>query len=135
MKFVMRNLLIGLAVFGVATSAYALRPYSGAVTYFDSTGAIIGVDIVNCTNEGWHAGVQNSTYFIYAQGACSGAGVNSTLLPGTGVIGYNLPGGETIEQGCTTANVQCLGGHLQPGTFNYPGLTWEEGWVDPTQTL
>ena len=132
MKSLMYKLALGVLIAGIATSAYAQRPYSGVVTYFDATGAIIGVDVVFCTNSGEHAGVQTSPYYIYAEASCGASFPVNSIVPGTGVGTFSLPGAETISTACQQAGVQCLSPGQQPATPNYPGLTWESGWVNPT---
>ncbi|MBE1160917.1 hypothetical protein [Dyella acidiphila] len=131
MKSIVLKLAVAAGIFCVAQSAFALRPYAAAVWYFDSTGVLIGATIVDCQNIGWHEGAQKFSYYIYAYSGCISP-YKSTLYPGTGVANYVLPGGETIQQGCTTPSVQCLGGTIQPSPENSPPLTWSSGWVDPT---
>ena len=131
MKSILVKTIAVLAIFGVAQSAFAARPYAEAVTYVDSSGTVIGGDVVFCNNVGYHMGTTSSDYVV-ALVSCGETPYQSPVYPGSGVETYVLPGAETIEEGCLTNGVQCLKGGVQPNINNVNGLTWVSGWVNPT---
>ncbi|RUL78363.1 DUF6289 family protein [Dyella choica] len=141
MKFFSFRVLLGLIVFlGVAANAWAVRPYALAYTYFDASGRIVGAQTAYCDGSAYHGGTLNTAYYIYAStpctlpcqpggydgGSCGGPYTppSQSIVPGTGVVNYALPGAETIQQACQVA--QCLGGSVMPNNWNY-GFPWYPG--------
>ena len=140
------SVLLGLIVFfGVVANAWAERPYALVYTYFNASGQIVGAETAYCDGTTYHGGTLNTAYYIYASTPCtlpcnpngygdyaargvraagsSGPCTNpytppsQSIVPGTGVINYALPGAETIQQACRIA--QCLGTGVMPNNLNY----------------
>ncbi|GLQ45932.1 hypothetical protein GCM10007862_09830 [Dyella lipolytica] len=130
MKSILIKTIAALAIFGAAQSAFAARPYAEVVTFLNSSGTVIGGDVVYCNNVAYHMGTTSSSYYVVALESCSGSAYQSPVYPGSGVENYVLPGDETIQEGCVTVGVQCLI-DVQPQINNINGMIWQPGWVNP----
>ncbi|GAA0709378.1 hypothetical protein FHW84_000665 [Dyella sp. SG562] len=126
--------LSALVFLGLAGAAHAATPYSTSNIYFDESGAVVGQNILLCSNLAYHAGNIHTAYSITQTIACTsypnGAPITTpppdVIVPGTQVTSYVLPSFLTITQGCAAAECVQAGSPELPRLVD-KGWTWQTG--------
>lgn len=136
MKHIVSKFVLSLLLFvGALSAANALTPYSHAYTYYNAAGSIVGGEILQCQGQSFYSGTLNTGNYVFAQASCTlpcqpggfvggscGSPYNPkvpSIVPGTGVVQYILPGAMTITQACAIPGTQCLPTGAQPTQPNF----------------
>lgn len=131
----LKAFLSAAILLGTTAAAHAATLYSTSNIYFDETGAVVGQNILLCTNLAYHAGNIHTAYYITQTVSCTtypnGAPVQSpppdVIVPGTQVTYYVLPGFLSITQACAEAECVSAGSPVLPRLVD-KGWTWQTGW-------
>jgi hypothetical protein len=111
-----------LAIFSLSLSSVDAAPaYGQSVIYLDSTGYVVGQQIMYCNSYKYHGGDISSQYKVEISTGCGGqnihCGPNSSndieCMPtgqnnyGASISDYNLPPGLSISDECAMLNGEC----------------------------
>lgn len=130
----LKSVLPCLLFLGFTNAAFAQTPYSTSNIYFDETGAVVGQNILLCSNLAYHAGNIHTAYSItqtisctsYPNGSPTQSPPPDVIVPGTQVTSYVLPSFVTITQGCSAAECVPAGSPELPRLTD-KGWTWQTG--------
>lgn len=142
-KIAIKSLLVILVLACGMVTANATTPYAHAYTYFNSSGQVVGGEVLFCNGGSYHTGTLNTQYGVFAEASCTlpckpsgylGGPCGGpykmpvdSIVPGTGVVQYVLPGIMTIDDACLNEHAQCLSGGAQPTLPNYGFGSWTYG--------
>jgi hypothetical protein len=102
------KLAFGVALAVGAASAQAAVAQAHGYTFFDENGQVVGQTIMLCTNQGGSYGNVHTAYHVTEYSSCNSPGAPThpeSIVPGTHVTAYTLPGFMTIQDACR--NMHC----------------------------
>lgn len=109
-------------------NALAATVTANSYKYFDESGALVGQQILLCSNLSYHAGNIHTAYTIVEQTKCGTGGPSlEYIVSGTIITGYTLPGFLTIANACAIA--ECEPAYApEPERLVDKGWTFQLGW-------
>lgn len=119
---------IAALAFCLCGTTFAATPTANSYKYFDETGALVGQQILLCSNLAYHAGNIHTAYKIVEQTKCGSGGIElDYIVPGTIITSYTLPGFLTISNACSIA--ECEPAYApEPERLTDKGWTFQSGW-------
>jgi hypothetical protein len=106
MKSFVAKVALGASLALAAVSAQANVAQAHSYTFFDENGTVVGQTIILCTNASGSYGNVHTAYSITQYSPCSTETQQhpASIVPGTHVTAYTLPGFLTIQQACMWAH-------------------------------
>ncbi|WP_090179980.1 hypothetical protein [Luteibacter sp. UNC138MFCol5.1] len=102
----MKRVYVSLLALAMSGSAAAAIEQARSTKFFDESGALVGQQLALCSNFQGSYGNIHTAYHMTEVSNCIGRDQHpASIVPGTHITAYTLPGGLTIQQVCTYA--QC----------------------------
>ncbi|WP_448099178.1 hypothetical protein [Luteibacter yeojuensis] len=105
---VMIRMCFGVLALMATGSAVAAIEQAQSIKYLDESGQIVGQQIALCSNFRGSYGNIHTAYHVTEVANCIGRDQHpASIVPGTHITAYTLPGNLTIQQVCVYA--ECTG--------------------------